>query len=305
MVGTKLGVVLQVEDGLLWDKCIRFRATIRLDKPLQRGIFVTTGEIRRHWVYFCYEKLPEFCYWCGFLGYSEKDYSPRNGEGEVVQWPYDPLMRASLSRGRRLCRGTQLHPSSDSSKSVSTGSESVGPSGVRCSLFLGKPVDPPFHLGDQSAQSDEVVSRAAAGVPGLGSEMCREGVMAGSGGLVPVEVLSEAVESVGLGAAGDAGLQPRKRGRPRIAGRRQAGRREVDGEGGVLNEARLVQVVSVPDSQANLDGGKRKSETLALFDSGMGDEGIKKGRFDWEKGSRGDDDMILSAGAAMQACREQ
>lgn len=104
---------------------------IRVDKPLQRGLFVTDGEGCRSWVYFLYEKLSEFCYWCGFIGHSEKGCSAQDGEGEVAYWPYDPILRASPSRTRWLCRGTQFHPTASSSKSIPTGTDSSGPSGAR------------------------------------------------------------------------------------------------------------------------------------------------------------------------------
>lgn len=84
VIGAKLEVVLQVEDERSWDKCIRFRVTISVDRPLQRGLFVIDGEGRRTWVYVRYERLPEFCYWCGFLGQTENDCSASDGEGEVT-----------------------------------------------------------------------------------------------------------------------------------------------------------------------------------------------------------------------------
>lgn len=107
---------------------------IWVDKPLQRGLFVTDGVGWKSWVYVRYEKLPEFCYRCGYIGHSEKDCSGRDREGEVVQWPYDPLLLASPSRARRMCSGTQFPSSSDSSKSVPTGSASSSPSVARLNL---------------------------------------------------------------------------------------------------------------------------------------------------------------------------
>lgn len=95
-----------MEDESLWNRCILFRAKIRVDKPLQWGLFVNDGEGRRSWVYFRYEKLPEFCYWCGHIGHFENDCSGRDGEEEVVKWPYDPLLKAFPSWTRRMCSGT-------------------------------------------------------------------------------------------------------------------------------------------------------------------------------------------------------
>lgn len=60
LIGAKMGMVQQVEDDSLWNRCIRFKVKIRVDKPLQLELFVKDSDSRRSWVYFHYEKLPEF-----------------------------------------------------------------------------------------------------------------------------------------------------------------------------------------------------------------------------------------------------
>lgn len=152
LLGAKVGVVQQVEEEQLWNRCIRIRVKLRVDKPLQRGLFLNDSAGRRTWVYFRYERLPEFCYWCGYIGHSEKDCSGWDGEGEVVQWPYDPLLRASPSRARKLCYGTQFSHSAAASGSAASGSDSYVPSAARRSLFLDKQVGNPVILGMGSAE---------------------------------------------------------------------------------------------------------------------------------------------------------
>lgn len=66
------------------------------------------GDITQCWVYFHYEILPEFYYWCSYTGHSEKDCDRRDGVAEVVQWPYDPLLRAS---SEKPCKPPHLLPS--------------------------------------------------------------------------------------------------------------------------------------------------------------------------------------------------
>lgn len=93
----------------LWNKCIRVRVKILVDKLLLRGLFVNDGMGRKKWVYFRYESLLEFFYWCGYIGHFEKDCSGLDCEREVALWPYDPLWKASPSRIRRMCSGTSFN----------------------------------------------------------------------------------------------------------------------------------------------------------------------------------------------------
>ncbi|MBA0703024.1 hypothetical protein Goari_005458 [Gossypium aridum] len=47
----------------------RLRIKLNLQKPLRRGIFVSTGNGNKFWIPFKYEKLPTFCFGCGRLGH--------------------------------------------------------------------------------------------------------------------------------------------------------------------------------------------------------------------------------------------
>lgn len=304
-----------MEDERLWDKCIRFRVTIRVDKPLQRGLFVSTEAGSRSWVYFRYEKLPEFCYWCGFLGHSEKDCSERDGVGEVAHWPYDPLLRASPARTRRLCSGTQFRSTASSSQNSPMGSTSSGPSGVRRGLFLESQKVPAFPMRDSSAQSAAVDSRLEDGVSTLDPNLqCTDGAAMGCG-VIPVEVVSECVQGVGLGltvgVGGVVGPLPgptRRRGRPRLEGggskKRVVGRRENGTGCAALNASALGHGSSSSTVPEVLEGGKRKSEALVLAGDGLAVVRGKQGRLLPQGGESSGDVLVLSAGAAMQPCRE-
>ncbi|KAK7836938.1 hypothetical protein CFP56_021851 [Quercus suber] len=49
------------------------RVRIDVSKPLSRGRRVVPEEGTKTWVSFKYEKLTNFCYWCGMVTHDEKD----------------------------------------------------------------------------------------------------------------------------------------------------------------------------------------------------------------------------------------
>ncbi|MFQ6634406.1 hypothetical protein Gotur_011216 [Gossypium turneri] len=51
----------------------RLRIQLNVQKPLRRGIFVSTGNGNKCWIPFKYEKLPTFCFGCGKLGHGLLD----------------------------------------------------------------------------------------------------------------------------------------------------------------------------------------------------------------------------------------
>ena len=52
---------------------IRVRVSINITFPLCRGRVITLENGEKHWVNFNYERLPNFCFWCGRLNYSDKN----------------------------------------------------------------------------------------------------------------------------------------------------------------------------------------------------------------------------------------
>ena len=74
-IGGKIGRVLEVDKRAMQAelaKYLRVRVEVPIDKSLRRGCFVKSEEGERVWVDFRYERLPSFCYICGFLGHDEK-----------------------------------------------------------------------------------------------------------------------------------------------------------------------------------------------------------------------------------------
>ena len=71
-----LGEVDHVEDpdeGRNRGSFMHARISINIDHPLCRGRKVWLGRARDHWVSFKFERLPNFCYWCGRVTHSDRD----------------------------------------------------------------------------------------------------------------------------------------------------------------------------------------------------------------------------------------
>ena len=81
-IGAKIGTVLDTdvpEKGVQWGKCLRVRVQFDATRKLVRGkrVSIEGGESR--WVFFKYERLPNFCYRCGKLDHGEKECAEKQG----------------------------------------------------------------------------------------------------------------------------------------------------------------------------------------------------------------------------------
>ena len=77
-IGSTIGRVCQdsdEEDETGWGDLVRVHVTIDVHKPLCRGRKIGLGGDREILVSFKYEKLPNFCYWCGLITHCDKDCS--------------------------------------------------------------------------------------------------------------------------------------------------------------------------------------------------------------------------------------
>ena len=74
-LGNSLGRYLET-DKRMWlteqARFLRIRVDIPFNKPLCRGGNILNHDGEKTWVNFKYERLPSFCYVCGFLGHDEK-----------------------------------------------------------------------------------------------------------------------------------------------------------------------------------------------------------------------------------------
>ena len=103
-IGAKMGELLEIdvqESGVHWGMCLRVRVRLDVTKRLVRGKKIMVEEGDSRWVNSKYERLPNFCYWCGLLNHTLKE-CPETGENnksteeEVLQ--YDAWMRGDIIR---------------------------------------------------------------------------------------------------------------------------------------------------------------------------------------------------------------
>lgn len=77
------------------------------------------GGVDAVWVPFSYERLPNFCYMCGFLGHSEKECSFTTTGGAVSErseLPYGAWLRAGGYDSRVSSDKTQVTAAVDSAR---------------------------------------------------------------------------------------------------------------------------------------------------------------------------------------------
>jgi hypothetical protein len=75
-LGRSIGEVLTTTDSdeeLGGGRVMRIRVKVNINKPLCRGRKIGLANGKDSWATFRYERLPNFCYWCGMLTHGEKD----------------------------------------------------------------------------------------------------------------------------------------------------------------------------------------------------------------------------------------
>lgn len=105
-IGEVLGGFLELDntDPLGWQEFMRIRVMVDLNKPLRREVKIGGLGNAVKWVDIKYERLTDFCYYCGRIGHVDRDCSYQQndvGFDEVV-YQYGPWLRASPRRQRRL-----------------------------------------------------------------------------------------------------------------------------------------------------------------------------------------------------------
>ena len=75
-IGKSLGLVSKASQAeeLIGGNFLRIRVGVNVTKPLNRGRKVLDND-EEVWVSFKYEKMPNFCYWCGMVSHDAKECS--------------------------------------------------------------------------------------------------------------------------------------------------------------------------------------------------------------------------------------
>ncbi|XP_050238341.1 uncharacterized protein LOC126687827 [Mercurialis annua] len=96
-IGAKVGRVLEWDDngGGGWCRFGRVRVAIDVTKPLTRGSKIVNSLGEQCWISFKYERIHNFCYWCGMLDHMVADCELKPDEVDVSDWPYGPFLRAT------------------------------------------------------------------------------------------------------------------------------------------------------------------------------------------------------------------
>ena len=80
---------------------MRVRIKINVTKNLVRGKKIRFNDDNHRWVFFKYERLPNFCYICGKLSHGEKECKesglPNGGKGEGA-YQYEAWLRGESSK---------------------------------------------------------------------------------------------------------------------------------------------------------------------------------------------------------------
>uniref|UniRef100_A0A2N9GDA6 Reverse transcriptase domain-containing protein n=1 Tax=Fagus sylvatica TaxID=28930 RepID=A0A2N9GDA6_FAGSY len=84
--------------------CMRIRVLVDITKPLCRGRKILMDNNQERWVSFKYERLPNFCYWCGRVDHGDKDCAIWLANPDTLHQSdqqFGPWMRASVDNGSR------------------------------------------------------------------------------------------------------------------------------------------------------------------------------------------------------------
>ncbi len=107
-IGETMGTVEEVEaeaDGTAWGRFLRVRVRLDVRKPLTRVKRVKLGSDPSILVYFRYERLPNFCFYCGKLDHGERECKMRlRNKGKMAaessENQYGVWLRAPVGRDK-------------------------------------------------------------------------------------------------------------------------------------------------------------------------------------------------------------
>ncbi|KNA19102.1 hypothetical protein SOVF_064640 [Spinacia oleracea] len=106
-VGEYMGGFLEYDDSdpLGWEAEMRIKVLLDMEKPLRRGVKIATGKGSFKWVGIKYERLVDFCFFCGRLDHVERECqlpAPLGDDGAVMAYQYGPFLRGSPKKRSRV-----------------------------------------------------------------------------------------------------------------------------------------------------------------------------------------------------------
>ncbi|XP_050207689.1 uncharacterized protein LOC126657103 [Mercurialis annua] len=107
-IGSKIGAVIdwKEDDGGRWGRYGRVRVMLDVSKPIIRGTKIANSLGELSWVSFKYERIHNYCYWCGMLDHLVAECEIKPEHMEVSDWPYGPNLRATPKK--RQLMGTKV-----------------------------------------------------------------------------------------------------------------------------------------------------------------------------------------------------
>lgn len=105
-IGKTIGMVseLEWETDMISGDFLRVRVEVDVSRPLCRGRKVVLNDEEEVWISFKYEKLPNFCFWCGMVCHDDKDcdrWLSSEGSLPLNSQEFGAWMRANPFSARR------------------------------------------------------------------------------------------------------------------------------------------------------------------------------------------------------------
>ncbi|KAL2926122.1 hypothetical protein RDABS01_001197 [Bienertia sinuspersici] len=106
-VGDSMGGFIEYDEtnSLCLDSFMRIKVNIDVDKPLRRGFKIATMQNGTKWVDIKYERLGDFCFYCGRIGHIDRDCSFIKEDEEMrksLVYKYGPWLKASPLKRNKL-----------------------------------------------------------------------------------------------------------------------------------------------------------------------------------------------------------
>ena len=153
-IGETIGTVIPSEHAkeMVGGDFLRVRVEIDVSKPICRGRKIAINTDEFIWVAFKYEKLPNFCYWCGRVSHADK-------ECEIWLASKGKLTQEQQEYGAWL-HALPHNPGKISVTTVSGIGDGLGQSSPMNSASLGRQSQPAMmevqNIGDNSMQTEEI-----------------------------------------------------------------------------------------------------------------------------------------------------